>query len=150
MGNVFIHLLFFLMRRPPWREDGSVIYSYHCYWALPVLTLSVASPTGLVTISYCLIWQWFPFCRLLRLAWLWWIHSNPSRCRLLGPEASPPPPHVPVPTQDEQQAVAGFSFRVPRSMMRTLKGLKLASLKWNESRVGFETFPHPFLPPREC
>jgi hypothetical protein len=37
--------------RPPWREDGSVIYSYN------LLSLSCPSPAELVATSYCLIWD---------------------------------------------------------------------------------------------
>jgi hypothetical protein len=37
--------------RPPWREDGSVIYSYN------LLLLSGPSPTDLITTFYCLIWD---------------------------------------------------------------------------------------------
>jgi hypothetical protein len=44
-----------------WREDGSVIYSYNCYWASPALSLSDPSRAELETISYCLMWDWVPF-----------------------------------------------------------------------------------------
>jgi hypothetical protein len=37
--------------RPPWREDGSVIYSYN------LLSLSSPSPTELTTTFYCLFWH---------------------------------------------------------------------------------------------
>jgi hypothetical protein len=91
--------------RPPWREDGSVIYSYN------LLSLFDPSPAELVTTSYCIIWDHmllshtglpqpggpgpcihipheqggpvippgFPFCRLLRLAGpfeLSWVESS--------------------------------------------------------------------------
>jgi hypothetical protein len=82
--------------RPPWREDGSAIYSYN------LLSLSGPSPAELVTTSYCLIrvspqpigpgpciyipqeqggaiippGTGLPFCRLLRLAGLQWRYSN--------------------------------------------------------------------------
>jgi hypothetical protein len=49
------------MERPLWREDGSVVYSSQCYWALSALSLSGPSPTGTVTLSYCLIREWVPF-----------------------------------------------------------------------------------------
>jgi hypothetical protein len=42
--------------RPLWLEDGSVIYSYNCFWALPVQSLS-DSRSAEVTISYCPIWD---------------------------------------------------------------------------------------------
>jgi hypothetical protein len=47
--------------RPAWRENGSVIYPYNCYWALPALSLLDTSPAELVTIPYCLIWGEIPF-----------------------------------------------------------------------------------------
>jgi hypothetical protein len=43
--------------RPLWREDGSVIFSYNCFWALPEQLLSGQSPAELTTILYCLIWD---------------------------------------------------------------------------------------------
>jgi hypothetical protein len=43
--------------RPLWQEDGSVIYSYNCFWSLPEQSLSGPSPTELTTIFYCLIWD---------------------------------------------------------------------------------------------
>jgi hypothetical protein len=43
--------------RPLWREDGCVIYSYICFWALPEVSLSGKSPAELTTIFYCLIWD---------------------------------------------------------------------------------------------
>jgi hypothetical protein len=82
--------------RPLRREGVSVIYS--CYWASPTQSFTGPSPTGLITIFYCLrfetppTWRaWspylyltgggpaipqgteFPFRRLLRLAGLRWI-----------------------------------------------------------------------------
>jgi hypothetical protein len=47
--------VFFFVGRPPWREDGSVIYPYNFYWALPELSLLGSSPTEPETVSYCLI-----------------------------------------------------------------------------------------------
>jgi hypothetical protein len=46
---------------PLWREDGSVIYWYKCYWTLPALSLSGLSPVDQETIFYSLIWDWIPF-----------------------------------------------------------------------------------------
>jgi hypothetical protein len=43
--------------RPLWREDGSVIYSYSCSWALSEQSLSGPSPADLMTIFYYLIWD---------------------------------------------------------------------------------------------
>jgi hypothetical protein len=43
--------------RPLWREDGPVIYSYNCFWALPEQSLSGPSPPELKIIFYCLIWD---------------------------------------------------------------------------------------------
>jgi hypothetical protein len=40
-----------------WREDGSVIYLYNCFWALPGQSLLVRSPAKLTAIFYCLIWD---------------------------------------------------------------------------------------------
>jgi hypothetical protein len=48
---------FLLVLRPLWWEDGSVIYSSNCYWALPALSLSVQVPQNFGPISYCLIWD---------------------------------------------------------------------------------------------
>jgi hypothetical protein len=39
------------------REDGSVIYSYNCFWSLPEQSLSCPSPAELVALFYCLIWD---------------------------------------------------------------------------------------------
>jgi hypothetical protein len=47
----------FLSVRPLWRKDGSVIYSYNCFWALPEQSLSGPSPADLTTICYCLFWD---------------------------------------------------------------------------------------------
>jgi hypothetical protein len=52
---------FLLVQRPTWREGGSMIYPYICYWASPALLLLGPSPAGLMTTSYCLIWDWVPF-----------------------------------------------------------------------------------------
>jgi hypothetical protein len=43
------------VRRPLWRENGSVIYLYNCFWALPEQSLSGPSPAELMTIFYYLI-----------------------------------------------------------------------------------------------
>jgi hypothetical protein len=51
----------FSMEHPLWREDGSVICSYECYWGLPAQSLSGPSPAELETLSYRLIWDWVPF-----------------------------------------------------------------------------------------
>jgi hypothetical protein len=87
------------MRRPFWREDGSVIYS--CCWPSPVQSFLEPSPTGLMTIFYCLGFETpqpgvpdlrvyfpqgqcgpvitpdtgFPLYHLLRLAGLRWRYS---------------------------------------------------------------------------
>jgi hypothetical protein len=45
------------MGRPLWQEDGSVIYLYNCFWALPEQSLSDASHAELTIIFYCLIWD---------------------------------------------------------------------------------------------
>jgi hypothetical protein len=58
------------------RKNGSVIYSYICYWALPALSLSDPSPSESVTLSCCLLWDLVPSYRLLRLAGLRWRYSN--------------------------------------------------------------------------
>jgi hypothetical protein len=90
------------MGRPRWRKDGSVIHSYHCFWALPAQSLLGPRPKELMTTSHCLIWDSpnlegqvpvcisprnrvaqlysraleFAFRRFLRLAALWWRYSN--------------------------------------------------------------------------
>jgi hypothetical protein len=54
------HQIFFLshdVERPLWREDGSVIYSYNYFWNLPAQSLSGPSPAELLTVFYCLIWD---------------------------------------------------------------------------------------------
>jgi hypothetical protein len=43
--------------RPLWREDGSVIYSHNCFWALPDQSILGRSPAELTAIFYCLIWD---------------------------------------------------------------------------------------------
>jgi hypothetical protein len=43
--------------RTLWREDGSVIYSYKCSWALPEQLLSSPSPAEHDHIFYGLIWE---------------------------------------------------------------------------------------------
>jgi hypothetical protein len=65
---VFIHSDIYgcLVGRPPWREDGPIIYSCNCYWASPALPLSFPSPAELWTISCSLIWDWVPFLSLLK------------------------------------------------------------------------------------
>jgi hypothetical protein len=45
------------VRRPLWREDESVIYSYNCFWALPEQSLLGRSPAELSAIFSCLIWD---------------------------------------------------------------------------------------------
>jgi hypothetical protein len=47
--------MFFYVGHPLWWDDGSVIYSYNCFWALPEQSLSGRSPTELGTIFCCLI-----------------------------------------------------------------------------------------------
>jgi hypothetical protein len=47
----------FLMWSTLWLEDGSVIYLYNCFWALPEQSLSGPSPAELTTIIYCLSWD---------------------------------------------------------------------------------------------
>jgi hypothetical protein len=42
---------------PSLTRDGSVIYSYNCFWALPEQLLWGPCPEELVTIFYCLIWD---------------------------------------------------------------------------------------------
>jgi hypothetical protein len=44
--------------RPLWQEDGYVIYLYNCFWALQEQLLFSRSPTELMTIFYCLIWDY--------------------------------------------------------------------------------------------
>jgi hypothetical protein len=45
------------VERPLWREDGSAIYLYNCFWALPEQSLSRPSHAELMAIFYCLIWD---------------------------------------------------------------------------------------------
>jgi hypothetical protein len=47
---------FLMWGYPLWRVDGSVIYLYKCFWALPEQWLLGRSPAGLTTIFYSLIW----------------------------------------------------------------------------------------------
>jgi hypothetical protein len=42
------------MGHPLWQEDGSVIYSYNYFWALPEQSLLGQSPAELMTIFYLL------------------------------------------------------------------------------------------------
>jgi hypothetical protein len=64
----------YVVGRPSWWEDVSVIHSYK--------SLSGSSPTELMTTCYCLIWDCrVPFCRFFRHPGLRWRYSNP-------------PPHV--------------------------------------------------------
>jgi hypothetical protein len=49
------------MKRPLWREDGSVIRLYKWYWALQTMSLSGPSPTEFQIIFCCLIFYWGPF-----------------------------------------------------------------------------------------
>jgi hypothetical protein len=42
---------------PLWREDGSVIYLYNCFWALPEQSLLCWNPAELMTTFHCLIWD---------------------------------------------------------------------------------------------
>jgi hypothetical protein len=93
---------FFYIRRPLWREDGSVVYN--CYWSSPAQSFSGSSSAGFMIIFYCLRFEtfptWrarspylypeeqggpvippdtgFPFRRLLRLEVVRWRYSNPS------------------------------------------------------------------------
>jgi hypothetical protein len=87
---------------PLWREDGSVIYLYKCFWVMPEQSLLGTSPTELnnrISLSHlrlphdggpgsCFyipqdqggpfipLGTGFPFCRFLWLAGLWWRYSN--------------------------------------------------------------------------
>jgi hypothetical protein len=47
---------FLYMGHPLWREDGSVIYLYNCFSALPEQSLLGRSPAELTDIFCCLIW----------------------------------------------------------------------------------------------
>jgi hypothetical protein len=46
---------FVILWRPLWGEDGSVINSYNCFWALPEQSLWGTNPAKLTTIFHCLI-----------------------------------------------------------------------------------------------
>jgi hypothetical protein len=49
--------VFVILKRPLWREDGSVIYLYNCFSSLPEQSLLGRSPAELTTIFYCLVWD---------------------------------------------------------------------------------------------
>jgi hypothetical protein len=49
------------IRRPLWREDGSVVYN--CCWSSPAQSFSDSSPAELVTIFYCLKFETLPTWR---------------------------------------------------------------------------------------
>jgi hypothetical protein len=53
---------FFFMSRPLWRENGSAVYNY-C-WSSPAQSFSGPSPTGLMTIFYCLRFETPPTWRV--------------------------------------------------------------------------------------
>jgi hypothetical protein len=61
-GNYLQIFEFLIMRRPLSWEEGSVIYSYNCHWALPTLPFSSSSPAEFETILYSLIWNEVLFC----------------------------------------------------------------------------------------
>jgi hypothetical protein len=46
---------FLITGHPFCREEGSVIYSYKCFWALPEQSLSCPTPSERTSIFYCLI-----------------------------------------------------------------------------------------------
>jgi hypothetical protein len=48
---------FFYVGHPLWQADGSVIYLYNCFRALPEQSLLGQSPAELRTIFYCLNWD---------------------------------------------------------------------------------------------
>jgi hypothetical protein len=48
---------FVILYRPFWRVDGSVIYLYNCFFALPEQLLLGRSPAELTAVFYCLIWD---------------------------------------------------------------------------------------------
>jgi hypothetical protein len=48
-------MVFFLVGRPLWREDGSDFYI--CCWPLPAQSFFGPSPSGLATIFYCLTFE---------------------------------------------------------------------------------------------
>jgi hypothetical protein len=49
------------VRHPLWREDGSVLYN--CWWSSPAQSFSGPTPTGLMTIFYCLRFETPPTWR---------------------------------------------------------------------------------------
>jgi hypothetical protein len=53
----FDNYVVLLSMRPLWRENGSVIYLYNCFWTLPEQSHLSRSPTELTAIFYCLIWD---------------------------------------------------------------------------------------------
>jgi hypothetical protein len=100
--SLFDNWGFLAVGHPLWREDGFVIYSYNCFWALPEQSLWGPSPAELrpYLLSHLRLPQpegpgpriYFPqeqgspdirpgtgisFIHLLRLAWLRWRYSNP-------------------------------------------------------------------------
>jgi hypothetical protein len=50
--SLFDNCGFLAVGRPLWREDGYVIYSYNCFWALPEQSLLGQSPAELTVIFY--------------------------------------------------------------------------------------------------
>jgi hypothetical protein len=50
-----------LIKRPLWREDGSVVYN--CCWSSPTQSFSGPSPAGLVTTFYCIKFETPPTWR---------------------------------------------------------------------------------------
>jgi hypothetical protein len=70
------HLSLYNMGRPLWQEDGSVIYSYKCYWVLPALSW-VQVLQHLRLYFCCLIWDWVPFLTPFTTSMICWRHSNP-------------------------------------------------------------------------
>jgi hypothetical protein len=96
------------VRRPFWLDDRYVVYN-SC-WFSPAQSFSGPNPPGLMTIFCCLRFEtlptWrphiyipqeqsgpvippgtrFPFRRLLRLAGLRWMHSNPPPHRFINKE----------------------------------------------------------------
>jgi hypothetical protein len=48
---------FLNVAHPLWQQDGSVVYSHNCIWALPEQSLSGPRPAELSTIFYCIIWD---------------------------------------------------------------------------------------------
>jgi hypothetical protein len=81
-GVIFQKTLFFfwdciLVRHPPCRENGSVIYLYNCYWALAAPSLSSPRSAELQIISSCLIWDWVRFLSLITNRGATVEYSNP-------------------------------------------------------------------------